>query len=107
MAIETTIPTIVATAIGVFTSILSLILNKQKSKKAKLVELAKIAQKVSNYIIEAENIFGKGNGTAKLAFTLNKIQMDCIQNKICFNEDEWKAEIERILETPQKKEIEK
>lgn len=68
-----------------------------------LVELAKIVQKIPNFINEAEEIIGDGKGLAKLKYVLNNIQMQCQLAEIEFNEEEFKEEVEKILETPQKK----
>ena len=95
---------IASTAIGIITTIISIITNKSKTKSQKLVELAKIVQKCAGYIQEAETIFGAGTGTAKMAYVLNKVQLDCIQNKVEYNEEQLKGEIENILSTPKKKE---
>ena len=95
---------IVTTAIGIITTIITIIANKSKSKSQKLVELAKIVQKLPGYIQEAETIFGTGTGTAKMAYVLNKVQLDCIQNKVEYSEEQFKGEIENILSTPAKKE---
>lgn len=95
---------IATTAIGIITTIISIITNKSKTKSQKLVELAKIVQKLPGYIQEAETIFGAGTGTAKMAYVLNKVQLDCIQNKVDYNEKQFKGEIENILSTPKKKE---
>ena len=95
---------IVTTAIGIITTIITIIINKSKSKSQKLVELAKIVQKLPGYIQEAETIFGTGTGTAKMAYVLNKVQLDCIQNKVEYSEEQFKGEIENILATPEKKE---
>lgn len=98
--------TIGTTAISVITTILTIIANKSKTKSNKLVELAKIAQKLPGYIQEAEQIFGGKTGTAKLAYVLNKVQIDCITKNIEYNEEQFKGEIENILSTPEKKESE-
>lgn len=95
---------IATTAIGIITTIISIVTNKSKTKSQKLVELAKIVQKLPGYIQEAETIFGAGTGTAKMAYVLNKIQLDCITNKVEYNEEQFKGEIENILSTPKKKE---
>lgn len=96
--------TIAATAIGTFISIITIIIDKKKNKSEKLVDLAKIVQKLPEFINEAEKIFGGGTGVAKVNYVLNKVQMNCIQNKIKYDENQFKGEIEKILATPQKKE---
>lgn len=95
--------TIATTAISIITTVISVFANKNKNKSQKLVELAKIVQKLPGYIQEAETIFGAGTGTAKMAYVLNKVQLDCITNKVEYNEEQFKGEIENILTTPEKK----
>ena len=95
--------TIATTAVGIVGYVISFILNKKKNKSDKLVDLAKVVQKLPEFIAEAENIFGAGNGNAKLAYVLNKVQIECLKNKVEFNEEQFKGEIENILRTPEKK----
>ena len=97
--IEIWLPVITA-AIGAITTIISIIASNKKNKAQKLVELAKVVQKLPEYINEAETIFGTGTGTAKMAYVLNKVQMACMQNKVEYNENQFKVEIEKILATP-------
>lgn len=92
--------TIISAAIGVITTIISICTNKTKSKSQKLVELAKVVQKLPGFIKEAEDIFGAGTGNAKMAWVLSKANMECLSKKIEFNEEQFKAEIENILKTP-------
>lgn len=84
-------------------------LNKKKNTKLKkVVKLAQIVQKIPDYIEEAEKYYPSTEttkyGWAKLNHVLNKVHMDCIQMGIEYNESQIKGEIEKILETPQKKE---
>ena len=95
--------TIATTAISIIATIIGIIKTISKNKSQKLVELAKIVQKLPGYITEAEKIFGDGTGTAKMAYVLNKVQLDCITNKVEYNEEQFKGEIENILTTPEKK----
>lgn len=96
--------TLASTAIGIIGYVISIILNKKKNKADKLVDLAQIIEKLPEFITEAEKIFGSGNGTAKLAYVLNKVQIECLKNKIEYNEEEIRLKVEEILKTPQKKE---
>lgn len=96
--------TIATSAISIVSTIIAIFTNKKKNKSQKIVTLAKIVQKLPEFIQEAEKIFGAGTGTAKKAWVLNKIQMECLQNKIEYNESEFGFEIEKILTTPTKKE---
>lgn len=95
--------TCITTGISIVSIILSIVYNNKKTKSQKIVELAKVVQKLPGYITEAESIFGAGTGTAKMAYVLNKVQIDCLTSKIEYNEEQIKGEIENILATPEKK----
>ena len=92
--------TVASSAIGIITTIIAIFTNKKKSRSQKVVELAKVVQKLPGYIQEAESIFGGGTGTAKMAWVLSKAQMECLANKVQYNEKQFKVEIENILATP-------
>ena len=92
--------TIASSAVGIITTIIAIWTNKKKSKSQKVVELAKIVQKLPGHIKEAEDIFGGGTGTAKMAWVLSKAQMECLANNVPYNEEQFKVEIENILATP-------
>lgn len=96
---------IVSSAVAVAGLIYSFIETITKGSKTKRIKLAKILQTLPTYIKEAEAVFGAKTGVAKLAYVLNKINIDCLKADIDFDEDQWKVEIEDILGTPQKKNI--
>lgn len=90
--------------LGIILAFVGFFKSKGKGKLKKFVELAKIVKKIPNYIIEAENIVGPGNGATKLALVMNKLQIDCLANNVDYDEQALEYEVEKILETPQKKE---
>lgn len=92
--------TIATSAVGIISTLIAILSNKKKAKSQRVVELAKIVQKLPGYIQEAESIFGAGTGTAKMAWVLSKAQMECLANKVNYNEEQFKVEIENILATP-------
>ena len=100
-----TITTWCSIAITAATTIIALIKIKKSNKQTKLVSLAKIVQKIPEYIKEAESIFGSKTGQAKLRYVLNSLQVECLKANIEYQEEELKVEIENILSTPEKKEI--
>lgn len=89
------------------TTIIAAIKGKKSKTKAQkqnqLVSLAKIAQKIPGYISEAEEALGPGKGKAKLRYVMRELEIECIKANIEFQEENLKVEIEKILETPQKK----
>ena len=92
-----------SSAISLFGIIATIATTIAKQKNTKSVKLAKILQALPSYIQEAESIFGARTGVAKLAYVLNKINIDCLSSGVAFNSEEWTVEIEDILSTPQKK----
>ena len=92
--------TIIGAAGSIIATVISIIKSTQKNKSQKLVELAKIVKDLPKYINESEQIFGGGTGPAKLAYVLNKVQMQCMANGVEYDEQGFTAEIEKILATP-------
>lgn len=97
--------TIVSAAIAVIGIIYSIIATIKNSKKSKTNSLAHIYHQLPEIIKTAEELVqGDGQGLAKLNYVLNTVHMKCIESGLSFNEDDWSAEIENILSTPEKKE---
>lgn len=73
-------------------------------KKTRLIKTARILQKLPNIITTIEqSCTAPGQGTFKKLLALNQCQIECQKENINYNENEWSVEIEKILETPQKK----
>lgn len=82
-------------------------IHKSKNRNEKLSTInkyAQIIQKIPSMITEAEQSVGAGNGTLKKTLVLQNIQLQCAEKGIEYKNDEFTQEIEKILETPQKKE---
>lgn len=90
-------------------ALLNMIVEKNKTKKAKkIVNLAKVVQKIPAHIKEAEELIGDGNGDKKLAVVMEKIKIDCLQLAVDYesNIEGLTQEVEKVLDTPQKKQNE-
>lgn len=84
--------TIVSAVIALISIIVGVILDRKSSneeKKSKLFSL------VSEVIVEAEQMFGSGNGVSKLNFAVTKLMLKALQTKTKVTENEIVAEIER------------
>lgn len=84
--------TIVSAVIALISIIVGIILDRKSSneeKKSKLFSL------VSEVIVEAEQMFGSGNGVSKLNFAVTKLMLKALQTKTKVTENEIVAEIER------------
>lgn len=81
--------------------------HKCKNKNDKLKEInkyAQIVQQIPTMIKEAEKNVGNGNGALKKTLVLQQIQLKCAEKGIAYKNNEFAEEIEKILETPKKKE---
>lgn len=84
--------TIVSAVIALISIIVGVILDRKSSneeKKSKLFSL------VSEVIVEAEQMFGSGNGVSKLNFAVTKLMLKALQTKTKVTENEIVAEIEK------------
>lgn len=95
---------IVSYCVSAFVSIITIVANiialQKKGKKAKI---SSIIANIAFYVSQAEQIFGKGCGPAKLQWVLTKVKIDCVQANVDIDESVIKQEVETILEAPQKK----
>ena len=93
----------------VFAVVSRVLAKKNKDVNRSLEYFAKeesILQFLPRFISEAEDLFGDGNGQAKLDFVLNKVHIACLENSIPFVKNVIIERIESILSTPEKKEKE-
>lgn len=84
--------TIVSAVIALISIIIGVILDRKSSneeKKSKLFSL------VSEVIVEAEQMFGSGNGVSKLNYAVTKLMLKALQTKTKVTENEIVAEIEK------------
>lgn len=86
-------------AIAVASVISNIITLIKKNKKSTALS---ILASVPNYVAQAEQIFGKGNGQAKLQWVLTKIQIDAVRANLKISDEEVTEKVEEILETPEK-----
>ncbi len=97
---------ILAVVTALTTAVITIVSTLPGSKKKdKIIKTAKILQKLPEIITAIEqSCTVPGQGAIKKLLALNQVQIECQKQKINYNEEEWSAEIEKILETPQKKE---
>ena len=103
MAVSEIVSVACSCVFGVVTILVNSLVLCKKNKKAKILN---IFANVPSYVSQAEQIFGPGNGKAKLQWVITKIQIDCVKANVEISEDAAAKEVERVLETPQKKEVE-
>ena len=103
MAISEIISIACSCVFAVVTIIVNIVALLKKNKKATVLQ---ILSNVASYVSQAEQIFGSGNGQAKLQWVLTKIQIDSVKANVDISEEEVISQIEAVLQTPQKKEVE-
>lgn len=100
---------LIVTGLSVTLGFFSLFLGRKKSRAEKAVALAKVVQTIPSAIVEAEKLYPNGGqGAAKLAYVLSKLELTCYKLNVNYEEnvDGLKAEVEKVLEAPQKKSYE-
>lgn len=95
---------IVSALLVVFFKLKNKDLKKVAQIKDQIIDKSIIFQRIPDYIVEAENLFGPGNGPAKLSYVLNKLHIDFLENGLVFDKVVATEQVEAVLETPQKKE---
>lgn len=84
--------TIVSAVIALISIIVGVILDRKSSNEEKKSKLFSI---VSEVIVEAEQMFGSGNGVSKLNYAVTKLMLKALQTKTKVSENEIVAEIEK------------
>ena len=95
-------------AVSAIVLVLGIILKiKDARKYNKAQALSIVFNEVANTVSEAERIFGGGNGYAKLAWAISKLQMLALKNNVEISDEDLKVKIEEVLTAPEKKKQEK
>lgn len=84
--------TILSAVVALISIIVSVIIDKKSSneeKKSKLFSL------ISDVIVEAEQMFGAGNGVSKLNFAVTKLMLNALQTGTKVTQEELISEIEK------------
>ena len=96
---------IVAIIATIVTAIIKVHNANTKTEKVRLInKYAQIIQQIPTIITDIETQVGAGNGALKKTLVLQKIQLLCAEMGIKYQNEEFSTEVEKILETPQKKE---
>lgn len=84
--------TILSGVIALISIIVGVVLDRKSSNEEKK---SKLFSFVSDVIVEAEQMFGSGNGVSKLNFAVTKLMLKALQTKTKVTENEIVAEIEK------------
>ena len=104
----TQIVQIVGSSAGIIITIIIAIIKIRNAntttEKVRIInKYAQIIQQIPEMIKNAETSVGNGNGALKKTLVLQQIQLLCAEKGIDYKNEEFSQEIEKILETPQKK----
>lgn len=92
-----------STIAAIFSFIKQMKVSKDNKKVRNLVKTAQVLQKLPDMISQAEDKVGKGNGELKKTLVMQQVEIEAQDKGIKFEYPAFSEEIERILETPQKK----
>lgn len=91
--------TILSGVIALISIIVGVVLDRKSSNEEKK---SKLFSFVSDVIVEAEQMFGSGNGVSKLNFAVTKLMLKALQTKTKVTENEIVAEIEKQVSATNK-----
>lgn len=88
-----------------FFSSLSARKNRKLDNVANQLELkiSHLKNTIPLLVSEAEDMFGAGNGIAKLQYVLNKLHIQCLELSVPYDKEELTKCIDDVLSAPQKK----
>lgn len=85
------------------TAVKQIKLAKRNKNLQQKLSLAQVLQQLPNSINKAEEIVGEKHGALKKSLVLKDAQIDCSARGLDFDLPGFSNEIEKILDTPQKK----
>lgn len=85
----------VLSLISLIISIIFIIIKAKKNGNIKgVLDLLGL---IPNLVVQAETLFGKGNGTAKLNYVLTELRVYALENHISVSNEELKVHIESVV----------
>lgn len=85
----------IITALLTIASVIYAIVKQKKSGNSK--GIIKLLAKIPSLVITAENLFGSGNGQAKLNYVLTELRVYALENSINVTSDYLKDEINSVV----------
>lgn len=96
-----------ATIISAIITIASVIWALIKAKKnGNSKGMLAIVEAIPRLVSTAEQLFGKGNGKAKLDYVLTQLQLFALQNNIKVNVNDLEAQVNNVVETTKEVNVE-
>lgn len=88
----------IVTALSLISLIISLIFLIRKAKKSGNIKgVLDLLNLIPNLVVQAETLFGVGNGTAKLNYVLTELRVYALEHNISVTNDELKLQIENVV----------
>lgn len=98
------IASVAASVVGfVFNFIKSFKTKSNVERLCSITKIARVLQKLPDFINQAEESVGSGNGATKKTLVLQNAEIACSKEGVAFDSEGFNSEIERLLSTPQKK----
>lgn len=81
--------------VGLFISLIVTIIKSKKSGNIKgILDLFNL---IPNLVVQAEKLFGKGNGVAKLNYVLTELRVYALEHNINVTNEDLKVQIENVV----------
>lgn len=86
------------TILSLIALVISLIITIIKAKKnGNIKGVLDLVGLIPNLVVQAETLFGKGNGTAKLNYVLTELRVYALENGISVTNEELKLQVESVV----------
>lgn len=88
----------IVTILSLLALVVSLIITFIKAKKnGNIKGVLDLVHLIPNLVVQAESLFGKGNGTAKLNYVLTELRVYALEHNICVTNEELKVQVESVV----------
>lgn len=88
----------IVTILSLVALVVSLIITIVKAKKnGNIKGILDLVSLIPNLVVQAESLFGKGNGTAKLNYVLTELRVYALEHNISVTNDELKIQVESVV----------
>ena len=98
----------IVTILSLLALVVSLIITFIKAKKnGNIKGVLDLVHLIPNLVVQAESLFGKGNGTAKLNYVLTELRVYALEHNICVTNEELKVQVESVVNATNQVNIDK
>lgn len=88
----------VVTILSLISLLASIVIIFIKAKKnGNIKGILDLVHLIPNLVVQAEKLFGKGNGTAKLNYVLTELRVYALEHNISVTNEELKIQVESVV----------